>query len=151
MPESKDDIIRDIRHIQETMERLLQDFSRFHIPLLLGKESVWRPLTDVYETDSHYVVRMEIAGMNPADFRIILRNRVLTIRGTRPDPTPPARKHFHKMEISLGPFERNVEIPRDIRIASIEARYENGFLLVTIEKGEEQAKSGERIIPVERG
>jgi len=151
MRKPEDDIISDIRHLQETMERLLLDFSRFHIPLLLGKETVWRPLTDVYETETHYVIRMEIAGMDPKDFNIVLRNRMLTIRGTRRDPTPPGRKHFHKMEISVGPFERNVEIPETIRVASIEAHYENGYLLVIIEKGGDGRKSGERTIPVERG
>ena len=67
-----DDFIRDIRHLQETMERLLSDFSRLRMPLLLSKESVWHPLTDVYETDKEFVIRMEIPGMDPADFNVTL-------------------------------------------------------------------------------
>jgi HSP20 family protein len=146
-----DDIIRDIRHLQETMERLLSDFSRLHTPLLLGKESVWRPLTDVYETDKEYVIRMEIAGMHPDDFNVTLDNRVFTIKGVRRDPPTEGQRHFHKMEISAGPFERNVEIPPNIRISSMEAHYENGYLLIRIRKGARRFKGGERIIPVERG
>jgi HSP20 family protein len=146
-----DDIIRDIRHLQETMERLLSDFSRLHTPLLLGKQSVWRPLTDVYETDKEYVIRMEIAGMDPEDFNVTLHNRVFTIKGVRRDPTRTGQRHFHKMEISVGPFERNVEIPSSIRISSMEAHYENGYLLIRIGKGVRRFRGGERIIPVERG
>ena len=146
-----DDIIRDIRHLQETMERLLSDFSRLHTPLLLGKESVWRPLTDVYETDDEYVIRMEIAGVDPSDFSVTLENRVFTIKGVRRDPPPAGQRHFHKMEITVGPFERNVEIPADINISSVEANYEGGYLLVRIVKGTGRLKGGERIIPVERG
>jgi HSP20 family protein len=146
-----DDFIRDIRHLQETMERLLSDFSRLHTPLLLGKESVWRPFTDVYETEDEYVIRMEIAGMDPEDFSVTLHNRVFTIRGVRRDPPPGAQRHFHKMEISVGPFERNVEIPPNISISGTEAHYENGYLLIKISKGEGTLRHGERTIPVERG
>ena len=146
-----DDIIRDIRHLQETMERLLSDFSRLHTPLLLGKESVWRPLTDVYETETEYVIRMEIAGVDPADFSVTLGNRVFTIKGVRRDPSPSGRRHFHKMEISVGPFERNVEIPPNIRVSSVEAHYEMGYLLIRIMKGAGRLKGGEKVIPVERG
>jgi HSP20 family protein len=149
MHANDDDIIRDIKDLQETMERLLSDFSRFSTPLLLGKESVWRPLTDVYETSKEFIIRMEIAGMHGDDFQVILHDRALTIKGVRRDPTPAGKKHFHKMEISVGPFERNVEIPPTIQISSMEAHYENGYLIIRIDKGGKRFKRGERIIPVE--
>lgn len=148
---SEDSIMSEIRHLQETMEKLLSDFSRLGTPLLLAKESVWRPLTDVYETDKEYVIRMDIAGMEPKDFSITLSERILTIRGVRRDPTPPGRKHFHKMEISVGPFERNIELPPSVRISAIEANYENGYLLIRIQKGAGKQRSSVRIVPVERG
>lgn len=147
----EDDIMSEIRHLQETMEKLLSDFSGLRTPLLLAKESVWRPLTDVYETDKEHVIRMDIAGMEPKDFSITLSERILTIRGIRRDPTPPGGKHFHKMEISVGPFERNIELPPALRIAAIEANYENGYLLIRILKGGGKHKSGVRVVPVQRG
>jgi HSP20 family protein len=145
------DLMRDIRHLQETMEQLLSDFSRLRMPLLLSKESVWRPLTDVYETDRELVIRMEIPGMKAEDFRVTLEGHMVILRGVRKDPIPTGRKHFHKMEITLGPFERNIEIPPDFHIASVEANYENGFLIIRVGKGAEDVAVRERIIPVERG
>jgi HSP20 family protein len=146
-----DAIMKDIRYLQETMERLLSDFSRSRMPLVLGKESVWRPLTDVYETDRELVIRMDVAGMDSRDFDLALRGRVLTIRGARRDPTPSGKKHFHKMEISLGPFERNIEIPSHIQVSSLEAHYDKGYLLVRVAKGAKRVSRRERIISVERG
>jgi HSP20 family protein len=146
-----DEFIRDIRHLQETMERLLSDFSRLRMPLLLSKESVWRPLTDVYETENEFVIRMEIPGMDPSDFKVTLEDHMLIISGVRRDTTPPGKKQFHEMEINLGAFERNIGVPRDFHISSMEASYENGFLIVRVAKGVKEIKAGERIIPVERG
>jgi HSP20 family protein len=145
------DLIRDIRHLQETMEQLLSDFSRLRMPLMLGKESVWRPRTDVYETNREMVVRMEIPGMRAQDFSVTLDGHMLILRGVRTDPTPSGKKHFHKMEITLGPFERNIEIPLDFHISSVEATYKNGFLIVRVGRGAEDTTTGERIVPVERG
>lgn len=146
-----EDLMINIRHLQETMEQLLKDFSRLRMPLLLSKESVWRPLTDVYETEREFVVRMEIPGMQADDFRVTLEDHMLIIRGTRRDPTPAVRKRFHKMEITLGPFERSIEVPSGFHISSMAANYENGFLIIRMTKGARELAAGERIIPVERG
>ncbi len=146
-----DGLIRDMRHLQETMERLLSDFSRLRMPLMLSKESVWRPLTDVYETDEELIVRMEIAGMDPQDLSVTLGRRLLVIKGVRRDPGRAGRRHFHKMEVTVGPFERIIEIPRDVLISSVDAHYENGFLIVRVHKGAKSLRTLERTIPVERG
>jgi HSP20 family protein len=146
-----DEIIKDIRYLQETMERLLSDFSGLRTPPLLGKAAVWRPFTDVYETDKEVVVRMEVAGMDATDFEIVLGGRVLTIRGVRRDASPSARKHFHKMEIRLGAFERNIEVPPDVQISAAAANYENGYLVLRLTKGARRVSHRERMISVERG
>lgn len=146
-----EEFIRDIRHLQETMERLLSDFSRLRMPLSLSKESVWHPPTDVYETQNEFVVRMEIPGMDPSDFSVTLHGHMLIIKGVRRDPTPAGKKRFHEMEITLGPFERNIGIPRDFRIDSLEAGYDNGYLHVRVTKGSVDVARREKIIPVERG
>jgi len=146
-----DDLIRDMRHLQETMERLLSDFSRLRMPLMLSKESVWRPLTDVYETDDELIVRMEIAGMDPQDLSVTLGERLLVLKGIRRDPGRAGRRHFHTMEVTVGPFERIIEIPRHVLVSSIDAHYENGFLIVRLQKGVKSLRTLERTIPVERG
>ena len=148
---SDDEIMKDIRYLQDTVERLLADFSRLRTPLLLGDVSVWRPLTDVYETEKELVVRVDVAGMDSRDFDIVLRGRVLTIRGVRRDPAGSGKKHFHKMEISLGQFERNIAIPAGVQLSSMEAHYDNGYLVVRLGKGARQIPQRERMISVERG
>ena len=35
----------------------------------LGRSRVWHPPTDVYETDSHVMVKIEVAGVSEDDFR----------------------------------------------------------------------------------
>lgn len=96
------------------------------------KPHAWRPPTDLIETNDAYVVRMEIAGMNVADFSINIDHNLLTIDGTRWESYPDCA--FHQMEIPSGDFSSSVEIPTPIDEEKITAVYENGFLHITLPK-----------------
>ena len=97
---------------------------------------VWRPPTDVYETEEAIVIRVEIAGMREQDFSVALEDRTLTIRGVRSDPTE--RRAFYQMEIPFGEFSTEVELPAPIVNEGVEAVYRDGFLLITLPKARPQ-------------
>lgn len=93
---------------------------------------IWRPPTDVYETDECVVVKVEVAGMEGDDFLISLDAKRLTIAGVRNDPT--AKLAYQQMEIFYGQFETDVILPWAIDQDRIEATYHNGFLVVRLPK-----------------
>lgn len=99
---------------------------------LVVRTPVWRPPTDVYETDTAIVVRVEIAGMKDEDFDIQLDDRFLSIRGVRQDNAE--RRAFHQMEIRFGEFIVEVELLVPIVASEIDAIYHNGFLRVVMPK-----------------
>lgn len=92
----------------------------------------WSPPTDLFETESAYVVRVEIAGMRRQDFSIQLENNLLTISGTRPDT--PQRRAYHQMEVRFGEFATLVGLPGPVDIEAVGAEYEDGFLTVILPK-----------------
>ena len=94
---------------------------------------LWSPPTDVYETDSSIVVKIEIAGLSPEDFSISLAHRVLAVRGARRDPA--SKLVYQRMEINYGQFETEVSLPWPVNeSAEIEATYEQGFLTIVLPK-----------------
>jgi HSP20 family protein len=97
---------------------------------------VWRPPTDMYETEEAIVVRVEIAGMREQDISIALEDRILTIRGVRPDTSE--RLAFHQMEIPYGEFNTEVELPAPVLSEGVEATYRDGFLQITLPKAHAQ-------------
>ncbi len=99
---------------------------------LTVQPNVWRPPTDVFETEENFVVRVEIAGMRDADFSITLDKQVLSIGGIRPEF--PERKAFHQMEIHFGEFVSDIEIPSPVDPDRVEAIYQDGFLRVNLPK-----------------
>ncbi|MGH2521386.1 MAG: Hsp20/alpha crystallin family protein [Anaerolineales bacterium] len=94
---------------------------------------VWRPPTDMYETEDQIVVQVEVAGVRQEDFSVSLYDRRLSISGVRGDSNPD-RRAYHQMEIHFGEFRTDVELPCLVNENQIEARYSDGFLRVTLPK-----------------
>jgi HSP20 family protein len=108
---------------------------RFH------QEAVWRPPTDVYETDDSAVVTVEIAGLKEGDFEVALTGRTLVISGDRRDPAE--KLGYQQMEIRYGRFRTQVYLPWALDTASVEATYDRGLLKVILRKAQA------RRIPIE--
>jgi len=121
---------RDWQNLKDVMEHMLQDSNRSGI----GVSIVWHPPTDAYETETQFVVRMDVAGVRREDLKIILMDGYLLIRGIRRDTVPPGKKHFYKMEITMGPFERKVPLPRNVALSEVLATYRDGILEIRCNK-----------------
>jgi len=98
----------------------------------LSREAVWRPPTDVYETDDHVVVVVEIAGLGSGDYEILLRGRTLLVTGERRDPAE--KLTYQQMEIRHGPFRAQAHLPWALESSGYEATYDNGFLKIMLPK-----------------
>lgn len=96
----------------------------------------WVPPTDVSEDANSIQISMEFAGVNPDDVRISLESNVLTIRGEKRQDLEEDNERVHRFERIYGMFERTFVLPNTVDPERIEARYENGVLMVTIPKAE---------------
>jgi HSP20 family protein len=98
----------------------------------LRNEAIWRPPTDVYETDDSAVVIVEIAGLSEENYEISLTGRVLVVSGERRDPAE--KLAYHQMEIRYGRFRAEVHLPWALEGAGQAALYEDGFLRIKLQK-----------------
>ena len=96
------------------------------------RSPIWRPPTDVFETEQVVIVRVEIAGMREDDFSISLTGDQLTVRGNRPDIQE--RRAYHQMEIAFGEFNVEVNLPAPILAEKVNAEYQAGFLRLEFPK-----------------
>ena len=96
------------------------------------RPNVWRPPTDVYETDENVIVRMEIAGMRDEDLEVAVQDNLLLISGSRSDSTE--RKAYHQMEIPFGKFSVNIDLPVRVNTEDAIAEYKDGFLTIQLPK-----------------
>jgi HSP20 family protein len=123
-----------VDHIRAEMLGLLGEPMSGQLWVSSRQRKVWRPPTDVYETDDCLVVKVEVAGMEKEDFSIVLDVKRLIISGIRHDPA--AKLGYQQMEIFYGQFETDVHLPRAVDEERIEATYQDGFLLVRLPKAQ---------------
>ena len=96
------------------------------------RSPVWRPPTDVFETEEVVIVRVDIAGMKEEDFSISLTGDQLIIKGNRPDIQE--RRAYHQMEIFFGDFSTEIKLPGPVLVDEVVAEYQSGILRLSFPK-----------------
>lgn len=92
------------------------------------------------------VVRFEVAGVRGQDLRINVDGSVVRLRGFRRVPPTSTIDRLQQMEISFGPFEREIVIQTPFDAEAVRARLEDGFLEVRIPK----RAPARRTLPIEK-
>lgn len=128
--------------LEEIFEILVTAYSQREDAVPGETDLCWRPAADAYETEDAFIVQIELAGLDPAQIEVLADRKSLLVRGIRQDISGPGKKHFHEMEISVGPFARRVALTVPVDPASALARYRNGFLYVTFRKGPQDKGTG---------
>lgn len=79
-------------------------------------------------------MRFEVAGVRGQDVRVNVAGSVVRLRGVRQAPSGASIDRLHQMEITFGPFEREILVETPFDAEAVRARLEDGFLEVRIPK-----------------
>ncbi len=90
----------------------------------------WHPPADVYRTNDGWIVKVELAGVQPDDLEITLRGSTLRIAGSRRDTTCHQSVLCHQLEITYSRFEKTLRFPCSIEGAEINQDYRDGLLIL---------------------
>ncbi|MEW5701619.1 MAG: Hsp20/alpha crystallin family protein [Candidatus Zixiibacteriota bacterium] len=144
MAEFKKDLIQDVRQIQEEMDLLFNQLASWR--KMPTSNRMWRPFTDVWESDDEVVVLVELAGVRLSDISVTLADGVLTVKGERQAVPIGDGCCFRNLEIATGRFERNIQLPDRVDPERVKAAYKNGLLEITIAKSTPQAGAAREIV-----
>ena len=125
---------REFENIRELLEMLMSELSPSQHRLRMKPNFGWAPPTDVYETETDFVVTMDIAGMDSNNINVYTDGKMLTIRGIRSEVAPDGKKQFHKLEIQVGPFQRHIALPVPVDSQNMFTNYSNGLLEIRLKK-----------------
>jgi HSP20 family protein len=112
--------------------------------------SAWVPVTDIFARGDDLVVRVDVAGVDPADVALSFSRGVLTISGTRARDLP-EDVEFLVHERYYGEFRRQITLPKETRAEQISSVLDRGLLAITVQGalGSSQAEA-QRIAVVDR-
>lgn len=107
------------------------------------------PSVNIRETDDTFEVEVAAPGMEKQDFNITLDGTLLTISSQKEHKNEQAKDNYTRREFSYQSFQRSFELPKQVvDEESINARYDNGMLHITIPKREEAKRKAPRMIEI---
>lgn len=115
----------------------------FEEPFLTLRPYLGQPIkVEEYVKDDHYMVRAELAGIDPhKDVEITVGSGYLTIRAQRSDKL--AGKH--RSEFRYGSFSRTLALPAHADEDAVTASYRDGILTVSVGLKTEQKAPAKKI------
>ena len=131
------DPFRDLRNLQEEVNRLFTgNVGRSFDDEGIARGS-WSPSVDIYENKDQIVLEAELPGMKREDFDLSIENNVITLRGERHFEKRDDTDNYHRVERAYGSFTRSFTLPNTVTGEGASADYRNGVLRVTLPKREE--------------
>ncbi len=133
MPVFKIKVHNGLEQLKQHARFILDDMTRMSDALTL-KGTGWIPSVDLYENTEAVFLVADAAGVDRKTLNITLEGGLLCLSGVRHCPCDISGKYYHILEIEYGAFERIIRIPHEVEADSIEARYEDGLLLIVMPK-----------------
>jgi HSP20 family protein len=100
----------------------------------LYRNTVWAPLADVTETDSAYVLELDVPGVQREDVTVDLTGTSLSITGELKERETEGVSHRRARR--TGKFAYRVTLPRNLDGDNVEAKLVDGVLTVSVPKSE---------------
>jgi HSP20 family protein len=129
--------LQDLMVLQDRMNRLFEDATSRRTQSASDDEferADWTPAADIYETETGFLVALDLPGINRDALEIDIDDNRLMVKGVRlVDETKTRRT-----ERPRGKFLRAFAVPASVDQARIGAEYKDGVLQIRLPKRAEQ-------------
>lgn len=131
--------LQDLMVLQDRMNRLFEDATQRRSQADAGagdefERADWTPASDIYETESGYLIAMDLPGIDREALEIDINENRLVVKGTRAI----AESRQHRSERPRGKFFRTYSVPASVDQGRIAAEYKDGVLQISLPKRTEQ-------------
>ena len=113
---------------ENVMQNANKEFSDF---------TLWRPTGDVHEFDNYFEVELELPGVKKEDINLNFEDKTLVVNGEKKSSTSEILPNSSRKERYYGKFSRKIIFNVSINADNIDAKFENGILLINLPKSDE--------------
>ncbi|MDA8428558.1 MAG: Hsp20/alpha crystallin family protein [Geobacteraceae bacterium] len=129
--------LRELRSMQEQMNKLLNVSWNHDISGEDMKDGIWQPPVDIYETVDSIVIKAELPDVDQKDIEVRIEENTLTLRGERRHEDEVKKENYHRIERYFGTFQRSFSLPATVDQEKVVAACDKGVLTITLPKKEE--------------
>jgi HSP20 family protein len=92
---------------------------------------------NIRENEKAYTIEVIAPGLDKGDFKVNMDNNLLTISAEKKNETNNEGERMVRKEFTYRSFARTFTLDDTIEADNIQARYENGVLMIELPKKEE--------------
>jgi HSP20 family protein len=119
--------LRELEALDRRMQRLFDQ---------TGMTTTLLPAADVYETESEYVVELEVPGFEEKELDLEVTNHTVCVTGERAEEKKAQEKTYRLHERLEKRFERRFELPPAVDPGSVRADFKKGVLEIHAPKAQ---------------
>lgn len=129
--------LRELRTMQDQMNRLLNLSWNHDLPSEDISEGLWQPAVDIYETADSIIIKAELPDVDQKDIEVRIEDATLILKGERKHEDEVKKENYHRIERYFGSFQRSFSLPTTIDQEKVTASCEKGVLTISLPKKEE--------------
>jgi HSP20 family protein len=125
--------VKQIQNIAEGVEKEFQGQTGF------GDIKKFKPALDITETDKEYLFQVELPGLTKNDVNITINDdKILNIAGAKKRLNGEGKSTIRE-ERTFGEFNRTLQLPEDVDVSKIIAKFEHGILELSVARKQPEA------------
>jgi HSP20 family protein len=132
---------KEFENLNTNLMRYFDEFPTFRKSF----SDKFSPRMDISENEKEIIIQAEVPGVDKKDINISIKDFVLTIEGEKKKKEVERKSNFFRSERFYGSFTRSFELPDNVDVDNVNAKYENGILIIELNK-KELEKPKERVI-----
>lgn len=129
------DVWSPISEFRREFDRLFDDWTT-PAARAMGQDGHFIPACDVEESEDHYLLTLEMAGVKKEDVKLEVIDNQIVISGERRQESQRKGGGQAYSERRFGRFQRSFVLPAGVDAEKVEANYQDGILRVMVPKAE---------------
>jgi HSP20 family molecular chaperone IbpA len=123
-----------ITGLRQNQETPAQQADKAHLSQSRPHLKTSRPKVDLIESEHQYLIRLELAGIDPDTVSITLDKSILSVSVRRDETKLDKGQRLVQSEIRAYAYCRHFDLPEDAETADIKASSQNGILRLQISR-----------------
>ena len=149
MPWDVWDPFEEMKKFRKEIEKTFEEFYKKPVFKAIKRPLMREPLTDVIETETSVVAKVELPGVDKKDIDLKITENMLGIKAEKKHEAEVKRKGFFRQERSYAGFQRAFTLPAKVIPEKAKAEFKDGVLTITIPKKKKKLEKKEaRKIPI---
>ncbi|MDE7105568.1 MAG: Hsp20 family protein [Anaeroplasmataceae bacterium] len=121
---------------EDKKNNLVDDFQNFFMDSFFSNKAL---KTDIVETDTSYILKVDLPGVDKKDVNLDFNNQYLTLSVNQEEDKEDKNQHYIRKERSRYSYSRSYYLDKADE-TNIKAKLDNGILTITIGKNDEDIK-----------